>query len=69
MATKEDKAIVPSCRVKTHHDDEHLSPPSLYRGGPPCFPRASQNFAAAMVLLNKLPKEDTPSEERIHQEI
>lgn len=69
MATEEDRVTMPSCRVKTHHNDERLPLPSLYRGEPPCFPRASQNFAATMALLNKLPKEDTPSEESIHQEI
>lgn len=34
-----------------------------------CFHRVSQNVVAAVTLLDKLPKADTPSERKMHKEI
>jgi hypothetical protein len=51
------------------HDDKGPPLPGLWQGRNTVFPQASQNVAATVALLDKLPKAETPSEWKTHQEI
>jgi hypothetical protein len=63
------EATTPSGGTTMPHDDKGPPLPGLWQGHNTAFPQASQNVAATVALLDKLPKAETPSEWKTHQEI